>query len=218
MAAGSATVRCSTAAVAWPGCWRRSASNRATGLRCRWTRALKPSSFTWARCAPVRPSCRSTRATRQARPATFWVMPSLSCSSAVCRPQDEAAMRDLARDVGVAQVETLGQRGEGRLAALVSKAVSDETVVARSSDDLAAILYTSGTTGRSKGAMLTHGNLQSNAATLKDFWRFTAEDRLLHALPMFHSHRLFVAINVTLMAGGSLILLPRFDLDEIMRL
>ena len=89
---------------------------------------------------------------------------------------------------------------------------------ARGRDDLAAFLYTSGTTGRSKGAMLTHGNLASNAEALRDDWRFTAEDRLLHALPIFHTHGLFVATNVTLMAGGSLIFLPTFNANEIIRL
>jgi malonyl-CoA/methylmalonyl-CoA synthetase len=90
--------------------------------------------------------------------------------------------------------------------------------VPREHDDLAAILYTSGTTGRSKGAMLTHGNLASNAGTLREAWRFTAADRLLHALPIFHTHGLFVATNVTLLAGGSMLFLPAFDLDEIIRL
>ena len=83
--------------------------------------------------------------------------------------------------------------------------------------DLASILYTSGTTGRSKGAMLTHGNLCSNAESLKDTWHFTAEDVLLHALPIFHIHGLFVAINVTLISGASLILLPKFGLNDIFR-
>ena len=90
--------------------------------------------------------------------------------------------------------------------------------VPRAPDDLAAILYTSGTTGRSKGAMLTHSNLASNAETLREAWRFTAEDRLLHALPIFHTHGLFVATNVTLLSGGSMIFLPSFDLDEVLRL
>ncbi|HEX8626266.1 MAG TPA: malonyl-CoA synthase [Allosphingosinicella sp.] len=90
--------------------------------------------------------------------------------------------------------------------------------IKRSPDDLAAILYTSGTTGRSKGAMLTHSNLASNAETLREAWRFTAADRLLHALPIFHTHGLFVATNVTLLAGGSMLFLPAFDLTEIVRL
>ncbi|HEY9421579.1 MAG TPA: malonyl-CoA synthase [Thermoanaerobaculia bacterium] len=90
--------------------------------------------------------------------------------------------------------------------------------VERAPDDLAAILYTSGTTGRSKGAMLTHANLASNAETLRKVWRFTGRDRLLHALPIFHTHGLFVATNVTLLAGSSLLFLPTFDLDAIVRL
>jgi malonyl-CoA/methylmalonyl-CoA synthetase len=89
--------------------------------------------------------------------------------------------------------------------------------VARGPDDLAAILYTSGTTGRSKGAMLTHRNLASNAETLREAWRFTARDRLLHALPLFHTHGLFVATNVTLLAGASMIFLPAFDAAEVIR-
>ena len=85
-------------------------------------------------------------------------------------------------------------------------------------DDLAAILYTSGTTGRSKGAMLTHHNLLSNAQVLADLWRFTDRDVLLHALPIFHTHGLFVASNVALLTGGQLIFLPGFDLEAVLRL
>ena len=88
----------------------------------------------------------------------------------------------------------------------------------RDGDDLAAILYTSGTTGRSKGAMLTHDNLVSNALTLKDIWRFTADDVLIHALPIYHTHGLFVASNVTLFSGASMVFLPKFDADEIIGL
>lgn len=90
--------------------------------------------------------------------------------------------------------------------------------VARSTDDLAAILYTSGTTGRSKGAMLTHGNLISNALALKDCWQFESTDVLLHALPVFHTHGLFVATNVTLAAQSQMIFLPAFNLDQIAEL
>jgi malonyl-CoA/methylmalonyl-CoA synthetase len=85
-------------------------------------------------------------------------------------------------------------------------------------DDLAAILYTSGTTGRPKGAMLSHANLQSNAAALKTTWRFTSDDVLLHALPVFHTHGLFVATNVALASAATMLFLPKFDLDEIFRL
>jgi malonyl-CoA/methylmalonyl-CoA synthetase len=81
--------------------------------------------------------------------------------------------------------------------------------------DLASILYTSGTTGRSKGAMLSHGNLYSNADSLRQAWAFTPDDVLLHALPIFHIHGLFVATNVTLLSGASMLFLPKFEPDAI---
>jgi malonyl-CoA/methylmalonyl-CoA synthetase len=136
----------------------------------------------------------------------------------VCRPEAADAMQALAAEVGVPRVETLGERGNGSLMEKARVAPPGFADVGRTSDDLAAILYTSGTTGRSKGAMLSHGNLASNARALAEAWRFTAEDRLLHALPIFHTHGLFVATNVTLISGAALILLPRFDADEIIRL
>src|SRR6266705_2591578 len=90
--------------------------------------------------------------------------------------------------------------------------------VARADDDLAAILYTSGTTGRSKGAMLTHDNLASNSLALVDYWHFTGKDVLIHALPIYHTHGLFVASNVTLFARASMIFLPKFDPELIIKL
>ena len=88
----------------------------------------------------------------------------------------------------------------------------------RSNDDLAAILYTSGTTGRSKGAMLTHDNLASNSKMLVDYWRFTENDVLIHALPIYHTHGLFVASNVTLFARASMIFLEKFDAAQVLSL
>ena len=85
----------------------------------------------------------------------------------------------------------------------------------RSEDDLAAILYTSGTTGRSKGAMLSHKNLLSNAEMLREYWAFTEDDILLHALPIYHTHGLFVAGNIMTLVGGSMIFLPKFDTDTM---
>ena len=136
----------------------------------------------------------------------------------VCRPEASEAMAGLAAEVGVPNVETLGERDDGSLMDLARDTTTDGVDVPRATDDLAAILYTSGTTGRSKGAMLTHGNLASNAKTLAEAWRFTDRDRLLHALPIFHTHGLFVATNVALVSGAPLILLPRFDADEVVRL
>ena len=99
-----------------------------------------------------------------------------------------------------------------------AKADADFATVVRADDDLAAILYTSGTTGRSKGAMLTHDNLASNSFSLVDYWRFTEQDVLIHALPIYHTHGLFVASNVTLFARASMIFLPKFDPERIIKL
>jgi malonyl-CoA/methylmalonyl-CoA synthetase len=115
-----------------------------------------------------------------------------------------------------AGVETLDGAGEGSLSALAAGAPDGFAAVDRRPGDLAAICYTSGTTGRSKGAMLSHGNLASNARTLRDLWRFTADDVLIHALPTYHVHGLFVASNVIMMAGASMILQPRFDADAVL--
>jgi malonyl-CoA/methylmalonyl-CoA synthetase len=114
-----------------------------------------------------------------------------------------------------AVLETLNPDGSGSFAELAKHQVEEFPTATRAHDDLAAFLYTSGTTGRSKGAMLTQANLLSNAQTLADYWRFTDADVLLHALPIFHTHGLFVAISVTLIAGGSMIFLPKFDLDQM---
>jgi len=133
----------------------------------------------------------------------------------VCRPEDADNIREIAASTGVPGVETLGGDGQGSLMEHVSSAAASFDDVSRGADDLVSILYTSGTTGRSKGAMLTHGNLVSNAQALVKTWKFTSADKLLHALPIFHTHGLFTAINTILMSGGSVIFLPRFDVDEV---
>jgi malonyl-CoA/methylmalonyl-CoA synthetase len=116
-----------------------------------------------------------------------------------------------------AAFHALGAHGEGTLLDAAHSAKPDFKDVPRAADDMAALLYTSGTTGRSKGAMLTHDNLASNALVLVDHWRFKSNDVLLHALPIFHTHGLFVATNTILMAGASMLFLPGFNPDEVMR-
>ena len=136
----------------------------------------------------------------------------------VCEPQNLDKLTGVAKEAGVAHVLTLGTKRDGTLADKWAAAPATAPNVERGADDLAAILYTSGTTGRSKGAMLSHDNLASNATTLVDFWRFSDKDVLIHALPIYHTHGLFVATNVLLLAGGTMLFLPKLDADAILRL
>ena len=132
----------------------------------------------------------------------------------ICDEANKRALVHIAKKLGIA-VETLNADATG---SIIDKSLplSDKfETVRRSENDLAALLYTSGTTGKSKGAMLTQANLLSNGSTLMNEWQFTNKDVLLHALPLFHTHGLFVATNVMLSAGGSMIFLPKFDLDNI---
>src|SRR5215211_371595 len=138
-------------------------------------------------------------------------------SLVVCDPSRADGIGAIAAKVR-GKVETLGADGKGSLTVAAAKAGVEFNTVARGNDDLAAILYTSGTTGRSKGAMLTHDNLASNSLSLVDYWRFTKDDVLIHALPIYHTHGLFVASNVTLFARASMIFLPKFDPDLTIKL
>lgn len=130
----------------------------------------------------------------------------------VVDPLSETQLTPVALGAGVKHVLTLGADGGGSLI----RAKGEVAAVPRAADDLAAILYTSGTTGRSKGAMLSHKALASNAETLVDYWQFSERDTLIHALPIFHTHGLFVATNVALMAGASVIFQPKFDVTAIL--
>ncbi len=132
----------------------------------------------------------------------------------ICDSTHSVMLRPVAQ-ASSAQLETLDADGSGSLRDLANTMPDNFETVDCNGDDLAAFLYTSGTTGRSKGAMLTQDNLISNAQTLAELWKFSADDVLLHALPIFHTHGLFVAINTTLVAGGSMILLSKFDLNQI---
>jgi len=133
----------------------------------------------------------------------------------VCDAASEPALRPVAEAAGVAALFTIGVDESGSLPEARDLQPAGFAAAPRGPDDLAAILYTSGTTGRAKGAMLTHRALASNAETLRDVWRFTPDDVLIHALPIFHTHGLFVAMNVTLATGSSCIFLRRFDAGAI---
>jgi malonyl-CoA/methylmalonyl-CoA synthetase len=129
----------------------------------------------------------------------------------VCETARRAGLAPVAAVAGVQSVMTLDADGQGSLADRSAACSPNFHDTLRGPEDLAAILYTSGTTGRSKGAMLTHGNLASNAEVLAGLWRFCPEDVLLHALPIYHTHGLFVAVNTMLLSGGKILFLPKFD-------
>lgn len=125
--------------------------------------------------------------------------------------RDSSWVDPICTRLGVAHRFTLNEDGRGSWAENASKAAPMLEVVPRSADDLAAILYTSGTTGRSKGAMITHRNLSSNALVLHKYWGFKPDDVLLHVLPLFHVHGLFVAAHCVLLNGGRMIFHNKFD-------
>ncbi|MEQ9661561.1 MAG: AMP-binding protein [Parasphingopyxis sp.] len=132
----------------------------------------------------------------------------------VCDPAKEQAIAAVS---GAAKVVTLDAEGTGSLAEAVQAAGEDAfDTVARAANDLAAICYTSGTTGRSKGAMLSHGNLASNAETLFDIWHWQPDDVLIHALPIYHVHGLFVALHLALLGGSTIRFHRGFDADAVL--
>ncbi|MCX7157280.1 MAG: malonyl-CoA synthase [Rhodocyclales bacterium] len=136
----------------------------------------------------------------------------------VCRPQMRALADELAGKAGVPNVLELDDAGSGSLIAAAAPQADGFATVTREASDLAAILYTSGTTGRSKGAMLTHGNLAHNARTLHSYWHFRPGDVLLHMLPIFHVHGLFVACHCILQNGSAMFFEPKFDAARAMKL
>ena len=133
----------------------------------------------------------------------------------VAAPSAEGLFTRLAAAHPSIRVRTLAGGGTG---SLLSERHTPMPPASRNTDDLAAILYTSGTTGKPKGAMLSHGNLLSNAETLVSLWRFSPSDTLIHALPIYHVHGLFVACHCALLSGATMIFLPKFDGKRILAL
>nr|VFK16500.1 MAG: malonyl-CoA/methylmalonyl-CoA synthetase [Candidatus Kentron sp. LFY] len=134
----------------------------------------------------------------------------------VCEPDTFDPISELATRHGIEKVLTLNEQGLGTLPDIVQSADSAFDTIPCGEDDVAAILYTSGTTGKPKGAMLTHGNLASNALALHEAWRWTSSDVLLHTLPLFHVHGLFIACHGALLSGARMFLLPKFDIQSVL--
>lgn len=135
----------------------------------------------------------------------------------ICDPTSLAEISEISKNAGVLEVLTLDPEGQGALTDEAARCSEKFHTILRAADDLAAILYTSGTTGRSKGAMLTHDNLASNAKSLHKAWHFEQEDVLLHALPIFHVHGLFVALHCALLNGSKTIFLTKFDARTVLK-
>ncbi len=137
-------------------------------------------------------------------------------SAVVCDPGSREALLPIAEAAGTANVYTLDAKGTGTLADLADAADAAFEPVLRERDDMAALLYSSGTTGVPKGIQLTHGNLLSNTEALVEAWGFSDSDRLLHALPIFHVHGLFVAIGCVLLSGASMRWLPTYSVEKVL--
>jgi len=129
----------------------------------------------------------------------------------VCSPKNFGWVSKIAFTAGTKHVFTLGDDRSGSLLERAAHCSDRQVPAVKRDGDLAAILYTSGTTGRSKGAMLSHGNMRSNAVMLQDYWGWRPGDVLIHALPIFHVHGLFVAIHAALLNGSKMIWLGKFD-------
>lgn len=133
----------------------------------------------------------------------------------VCQPKQENKLRILCDKLSISHCFSLGQNEDGTL--LTNSIDSDITfeTLECNENEIAAILYTSGTTGKPKGAMISHANLAANAITLSKYWQWTENDVLLHALPLFHIHGLFVACHCVLLSGAKMLWLSSFDANKV---
>ena len=136
----------------------------------------------------------------------------------VCQAKTESAIRPLIDRHKISRLSTLDANGSGTLTQLAKGSMVADDILDCEPDDLAAIMYTSGTTGQPKGAMLSHANLSSNGLILKELWNFQAHDTLLHALPIYHVHGLFVALHCAILSGSKVWLLPYFDQNAVIDL
>jgi malonyl-CoA/methylmalonyl-CoA synthetase len=133
----------------------------------------------------------------------------------VCDPASPIISENLLASHSKTSLLTLDNEGHGSLIEQLNTGTKISSVANVEADDIACILYTSGTTGKPKGAMITHGNLSSNALTVHQSWGFNKDDILLHALPIFHVHGLFVALNCVLLSGNPMIFLSHFDVNDV---
>lgn len=135
----------------------------------------------------------------------------------ICDPDQIETIAPIAEQNGIAHLLTLDAAGLGSLTDNAGDSGDDFATVQRARDDLAALLYSSGTTGRPKGIMLSHHNLYSNTASLVNAWGFSSDDRLLHALPIFHVHGLFVALGCVMLSGASMRWLPGYNAKTVIK-
>jgi len=135
----------------------------------------------------------------------------------VCDEINLQTIQSLANSASVQNVLTLNGNGRGTLTDGAAQVAGDPVMIELNRDDMAALLYSSGTTGVPKGIMLSHGNLLSNAEALIAAWGFSEHDRLLHALPIFHVHGLFVALGCVLLSGASMNWLNAYNPEDVIK-
>ena len=136
----------------------------------------------------------------------------------VCRPESKGLFERISQTTPIAHIQSLDEQGEGELILQAEKQIEQFAPVECDKHDIAVILYTSGTTGRPKGAMISHGALAANGLSLVNYWGWSDKDVLLHALPIFHIHGLFVACHTVLLSGSKMLFLPKFDAEAMISL